>query len=106
MSSELKLITALITDIDWETLLDTDPDPDADDYVTVHTQPVSHHGWYSQVQVITRGPSGQHYRWIYGEPDDEERDRIPPTKLEPFRVTPVHPVDEPATTRTWVPDQQ
>lgn len=103
MTSELDQLAALLTAEDWHELLDDDSGFDVDGFVFVSTERGQRHRSYTQRTVITRGPSGQHYQWAYGDVHHPDHDDLPPSVIG-STPTAVYPVDEvkTETVRKWV----
>ncbi|MGW1739988.1 hypothetical protein ACWCPQ_14380 [Nocardia sp. NPDC001965] len=57
--------------------------------------------WYRHVEVITRGPSGQHYRWEYEQGLTEYQDSTGPGEYGDPNVTPVRKVTRMVEETVW-----
>lgn len=58
-------------------------------FTTVDFQFFDSGRWSTYFRVVTRGPSGQHYAWIYGDGDEDEFDG----DLEAVRPQPTHTIE-------------
>ncbi|MFE5290135.1 hypothetical protein ACFRAQ_34650 [Nocardia sp. NPDC056611] len=98
--AEQDLLTDLLESIDWDWLTDGLEGPVAgfeyvDSYVVGKTR------WNQCVEVITRGPSGQHYAWTYANPLTELQEVLAPRECG-LKVRRVKPVEEMVVVRKWV----
>lgn len=71
-----------------------------DGFVFVDELEGDHRRWSSYNQVITRGPSGQHYMWGYEHGHTEYQEHC----RNDDRVTKVKPVTKQVTITEWVKD--
>jgi hypothetical protein len=58
--------------------------------------------WTRTVEVITRGPSGQHYRWEYEHGLTEIQEDMGPGEYYELKIVPVRRVVELVETVKWV----
>lgn len=72
-----------------------------DGFVTVEVLDGDHRRWSSYQTVITRGPSGQHYRWGYEQGHTEYQENY----RDDNEVTRVKPVTKQVTITEWEPDE-
>lgn len=61
---------------------------ECDGFVTVERKTGSNLRWHQPVALVTRGPSGQHYRWHYRHALTEYQEHEFPT-TDPILVEPV-----------------
>lgn len=60
--------------------------------------------WFRAITLITRAPSGQHYRWRYDEGLTENQDNEGPAENGEPTITPVRAVEETVVVTKWVRD--
>jgi hypothetical protein len=57
--------------------------------------------WTRTIQVITRGPSGQHYRWEYEEGLTENQEDLGPGEYYPLKIELVYPFTKTIEVTEW-----
>lgn len=76
---------------------------ECDGFETVAEETIESKRWHDVIQVVTRGPSGQHYAWTWWCGLTEEQESEGPAD-HGMVLTPVHPVEETITVTKWVRD--
>jgi hypothetical protein len=100
--TETDALAALLR-TDWMELRDVE-DFDIDGFRTVARIDGENRSWTRTVAVVTRGPSGQHYRWHFEEGLSEDHPDFGPAERGEPTITPVHPVEETIVVTKWVRD--
>ncbi|WP_330253069.1 hypothetical protein OG874_00190 [Nocardia sp. NBC_00565] len=97
--TELDQLKALLADSEWH---DLTYEEDVDGFDFVERVNGENRSWTRSVAIITRGPSGQHYRWRFEEGLNEDHPDFGPASSGDPKVTPVHSVEETVVVRKWV----
>ncbi|MEV2222684.1 hypothetical protein AB0E01_22730 [Nocardia vinacea] len=96
--SELEQLAAILASRDWDRLTEREP---FQGFVWVDEGEYDEGRWHEYLEVITRGPSGQHYAWVYGSPLTEVQEVLTPDEYG-IEVRRVKPVEETVVVRKWV----
>jgi hypothetical protein len=98
--SELETLKALL-DKDWNAL--TDVGVTVDGFQTVDCIGGGQTRWHEIMEMITRGPSGQNYRWTYGRGLTECQEE--PLEPDTRQITPVVPALANIEVLIWTPGE-
>jgi len=96
--SEMEQLVAILASSDWNLLTES---KSFQGFEWADEQEYDEGRWHQYMEVITRGPSGQHYAWVYGSPLTEVQEVLPPDEYG-IEVRRVKPVEETIVRRTWV----
>ncbi|TDP29885.1 hypothetical protein [Nocardia ignorata] len=102
--TEIDQLAELLRGTYWHELTDVEP-YDIDGFTTVARINGENRDWTRTVAIVTRGPSGQHYRWEFEEGLAEDHPDFGPAEYGDPDITLVHQVTETITVTRWVAEE-